>query len=86
MLRNLLYVGLAAVTLGSTGCTTVLKQTYYTARGAQGKFYELKVVDPNVLASYRSVRVEPFTNVLGERVPTGVIAEVNEHTPQMLVG
>jgi hypothetical protein len=80
--KILIYIWLAAVVLGSSGCTTALKQTYYTARGAQGKFYEVKVVNPDKLAAYRSVRVEPFTNALGQRVPPEVIAEVNENTPK----
>ena len=81
MSRIVIYIWLAAMTLGSSGCTTALKQTYYTARGAQGKFYEVKAVDPDILAGYQSVRVEPFTNGLGQRVPSEVIAEVNENTP-----
>lgn len=64
------------------GCGTLLKQGYYTARGAEGKYYELQVVDPQVLATYESIRVEPFANELGERVPADVIAEVNENTPK----
>ena len=82
MLRNAMFIWLVAMILGSTGCTTVLKQTYYTARGAQGKFYEVQVVAPSVLANYQSVHVEPFTNELGERIPPAVIAEVNEQTPK----
>lgn len=66
------------------GCTTAAKQAYYAVRGAAGKFYEIQVVDPYALASYESVRVERFTNELGDRVPAGVIAEVNEQTPMAL--
>ncbi len=77
-----LALGLLLAPLG--GCTTALKQAYYTAVGAQGKFYELKLVEPSVLATYRSIRVEPFTNELGERVPPEVIAEVNDHTPEAI--
>jgi hypothetical protein len=42
----------------------------------------VKVVDPNVLAGYRSARVAPFTNDLGARVPASVITEVNEEVPE----
>lgn len=83
-MRSLVVIMLAAVTAGSTGCTTAIKQTYYGVTGAQGKFYELKLVDPNVLVTYKSCRVEPFTNALGEHVPQDVIAEVNDQTPKML--
>ncbi len=78
------FIGLTAAVLASTGCTTALKQTYYGVTGAKGKFYEVKVVDSGVLATYRSIKVEKFTNELGERVPPKVIAEVNERTPQMV--
>lgn len=67
------------------GCTsTVAKQAIYTVMGAQGKFYELESVDPYLLASYRRVEVERFTNELGERVPPAVVAEVNIQTPKAL--
>jgi hypothetical protein len=84
MLRNAVFCCVVATALGSTGCSTLFKQGYYTAVGAQGKFYELKVVDPKVLDAYRSIRVEPFTNDLGARVPADVIAEVNRNTPRTL--
>jgi len=82
MLRKSAFIWVAALGLGSTGCMTAVKQTYYGVTGAQGKFYELKKVNPDVLATYRSVRVEPFTNELGAHVPADVIAEVNGNTPR----
>ena len=78
------YLLSATVALASGGCSTAVKQAYYGVRGAQGKFYEVKVVDPGVLAKYKSVRVEPFTNEIGDCVPPQVIAEVNEQTPKSL--
>jgi hypothetical protein len=80
----MVLLSLAASALGSTGCKTAIKQAYYTAVGAQGKFYEVRTVDPDVLATYQCVRVDPFTNELGERVPPEVIAEVNDHTPKTI--
>jgi hypothetical protein len=75
-----LALGLLLVLLN--GCTgTVAKQALYTVMGAQGEFYELTAIDPHLLASYRSIRVEPFTNELGERVPPEVLTEVNIQTP-----
>jgi len=82
MLRKFFLICLAIMVVGSAGCSTVIKQSYYTVAGAQGKFYEISVVNPDVLAGYQSIQVEPFTNSLGERVPHEVITEVNENTPQ----
>jgi len=67
-----------------SGCSVAAKQAFYTVMGAQGKFYETSVVSPSLLASYRSIRVEPFTNELGDRVPPEVVAEVNDHTPEAI--
>lgn len=68
-----------------SGCYgTAAKQVVYAVMGAEGKFYELKTVDPHRLATYRSIRVEPFTNELGARVPAGVLAEVNDRTPEAI--
>lgn len=66
----------------STGCTTLLKQGYYTATGAKGSFYEVQVVDPAVLTTYRAVRFVPFTNELGAVVPDEVFEAVNRDVPQ----
>ena len=80
---------IAAVTmgfclLGSTGCMTAAKQALYTVVGAQGEFYEVQVVKPAILAGYRAVRVESFTNDLGQRVPFEVVDEVNAQLPEIL--
>lgn len=82
MFRKALCVGLYCLVIGLTGCTTLLKQGYYTARGAEGRFYELEVLDPGRLVTFRSATVEPFANELGNRVPADVIREVNENTPR----
>jgi hypothetical protein len=67
------------------GCAgTAVKQGLYAVMGAQGEFYELEVVDPMKLATYRAVRVEPFGNDLGERVPSEVVTEVNRQTPKTI--
>lgn len=81
MLRNAAIVGLIVASVLLSGCTTLLKQGYYAAVGAQGKFYELQIVDPQVLQDYRAIKVEPFTNDLGTHVPQAVIREVNQNTP-----
>ncbi|MCP4591433.1 MAG: hypothetical protein GY842_11860 [bacterium] len=84
MTRKCVCLCLGAALLGSSGCTTALKQAYYGVRGAAGKFYEVKVVDPNVLAGYESVDIKPFTNGLGPRVPSSVMLEVNDDTPRII--
>jgi|GEM_PF-3238376 len=66
------------------GCATAAKQAFYTVVGAQGKFYEVQVVDPGALADYRSLRIERFSNDLGKRVPREVVREVNQETPETL--
>lgn len=81
MARRCLFVGLMALALPATGCSTVAKQAYYGARGAQGKYYELKGIDSGVLASYRSVRVAPFTTDLGDYLPVDVLTAMAEQVP-----
>ena len=82
MFRNVVYLALAGATLGSSGCSTAIKQALYTTMGAEGKFYEVQVVNPSVLSGYQSVRVEPFANALGKRVPPDVVAGVNQNAPK----
>lgn len=83
-MRNRICIALALLTLATTGCTTALKQAYYGVRGAEGKFYELTVVDPDVLATYKAIRVEPFTNELGEHVSEKVVNAINEQAPKTI--
>lgn len=82
MFRRVTLLGLVGLAFGSSGCMTAVKQAYYGVRGAQGKFYEVQVVKPATLATYRSVRVESFTNELGAHLPAAVIREVNQQTPK----
>ena len=82
MFKSTVFLCMAALTLASTGCSMAVKQAYHGVKGASGKFYEVKIVDVDVLESYSAVRVEPFTNDLGERVPQTVIDRVNEIVPQ----
>lgn len=84
MLRLFLYATMLGVTLASTGCMTAAKQAYYGVTGAAGEFYELSIVDPEVLADYEGVKIEPFTNALGPHTPTSVINEVNRNLPSAL--
>lgn len=84
MKRSGLMTLLTAAALGSTGCTTMLKQGYYAVRGAEGSFYELEAVQPAVLASYRALRVEPFENELGVHVPGDVVTQVRNSVPTIL--
>jgi hypothetical protein len=84
MLRRTILGVFVASMLMTTGCSTLLKQGYYAAVGAGGSFYELKVVDPQKLAEYKSVTVKPFSNSLGPCVPAEVMAEVHRSAPQRL--
>lgn len=81
-MRNRFYLSLILLALTMTGCRTALKQVYYGIKGADGKFYELKVVEPDVLATYEAIRFEPFTNDLGQRVPGKVVSAVNAKAPE----
>lgn len=86
MFRRATLLGLVGLAFGSSGCMTAVKQAYYGVRGAQGEFYEVQVVKPAQLATYRSIRVESFTNELGPHLPAEVIREINEHTPEAVAG
>ena len=63
-------VVLVALAVLSSGCTTVAKEVYYTARGAEGKCLEVEKVGS--LAQYDSFTVERFGNELGGNVPLAV--------------
>lgn len=82
--RNAVAWTLSVWAMFCCGCTTLVKQTYYTATGAEGKFYELKAVSPSALAEYRAIRMEPFTSSLGDHVPREVIEEINYRTPRTI--
>lgn len=82
MLRSIMLASFVASLGASAGCSTVLKQTYYTATGAKGDFYEIEVVDPDALVAYKSIRIEPFTNSLGEHVPDEVMEQVHAQAPR----
>jgi hypothetical protein len=56
--------------VAASGCTTVAKEVYYTARGAQGKCLEVEEVGS--LARYDSFKVERFSNELGANVPPAI--------------
>jgi len=84
MFRIVALSVLASSSLASVGCSTLAKQVYYGVRGASGKFYELNIVDPLRLATFRAVQFAPFENALGERVPAEVVAAVDEHVPEVL--
>ena len=84
MYRAIVGLVLTGSLIGTTGCMTAAKQAFYTVVGAQGKFYEVQVVNSHALSAYRTIRVEPFTNDLGKRVPLDVMTEVNEQTPTTL--
>ena len=81
-MKSTLLVTVGTMAVGLSGCGTLVKQGVHTVLGAQGKFYEIEVVDPAVLATYQSIQIEPFSNELGRRVPAEVVREVNENTPQ----
>jgi hypothetical protein len=83
MRKAFLGVCVAAM-LSTTGCSTAIKQGYYGIVGASGSFYELKVVNPQTLANYRSVEFKPFGNDLGECVPPGVMAAVQREAPAIV--
>ncbi len=82
MFKSIVVVCSAGLLLTASGCSMAVKQAYHGVVGASGKFYEIKVVDEEVLKTYTAVRVEPFTNDLGERVPQKVIDRVNEMVPK----
>ena len=84
MRTRMLMLGLVASLSGAGGCGTLFKQAYHSVRGAQGKYYEIEVVDSEVLATYKSIRVESFTNELGDCVPRDVVFEVNSDTPTQI--
>lgn len=84
MVRTLMMIGMAVATAASTGCITAAKQAYYGVTGSKGSFYETRVVDPQTLARFDSVRVEPFGNTLGPHVPSSVVSQIEPETAREL--
>ncbi len=84
MWHRLVFVALLGSVAANSGCSMAVKQAYYGVRGSSGKFYEIKVVDADVLGQYETVRFDPFTNELGDHVPQKIIDRVNESVPEAL--
>ena len=70
-MRKWIMISLAVLFLAATGCSTAAKQAYYGVKGAKGEFYELKVLDQDVMVTYKAIRFEPFTNELFYRMRRG---------------
>jgi hypothetical protein len=84
MWRTSAFLSVSILAMASSGCSTLIKQSYYGVKGASGKFYEVKVVDSATLTQYKRVKFAPFTSGLGEHVPEEMITELNGRAPEAL--
>lgn len=84
MLRMVCLLSSVGMLWASMGCVTAAKQAFYGVTGSQGSFYEIQVADPQVLAQFDRIRVEPFGNELGAHVPAKVIAQLQRQTADEL--
>lgn len=66
--RGAAVFGLAALTLGSVGCSTVAKQAWYEVRGAKAELILNHPVGERALADYQGVRFMPATTDLSQRL------------------
>lgn len=84
MVRISVLIGMAAAAMASTGCFTAAKQAYYGVTGSKGSYYETRVLDPQTLSRFGSVRVEPFGNSLGPHVPASIVSQIEPETSREL--
>jgi len=67
-----------------SGCTTALKQAYYEARGAKSKIIPVTDLEQDALLKYRSVRFEPATTTVGDRIcPLELRRSYDRHTTEL---
>jgi len=76
--RRAMAVLVLALAVLASGCMTVAKEVYHTARGAEGKYLEVEKVGS--LARYDSFKLEPFSNELGSFVR----AEIRRLIPEKI--
>ena len=84
MARYILCIVLITMPAVLSGCVTAAKQALYSVTGARGHFYEVRVVDPQALGRIGYVRVEPFSNSLGPRVPSRVVTQLDRRIADKL--
>lgn len=74
---------LSVLALTTTGCTTILKQTYNEIRGAQGKLYHITQTErcPEI-GLYDSVRFAPPENYCGTMICPPTMLESYESVAQ----
>ena len=82
-MRRAMAVLVLALAVTTSGCMTVAKEVYHTARGAEGKYLEVKEVGS--LARYDSFEVEPFSNELGSFVPVGIRRLIPEKIAEQIL-
>ena len=82
-MRGGMVVLVLALAVLASGCMTVAKEVYYTARGAEGKCIEVEEVGS--LARYDSFEVEPFSNELGRNVPAAILRLLPEKIAEQIL-
>ena len=82
-MRGGMVVLAVVLAVAACGCTTVAKEVYYTARGAQGKCLEVEEVGS--LARYDSFKVERFSNELGANVLPAILRLLPEKITEQIL-
>ncbi|MCG3128905.1 MAG: hypothetical protein CHACPFDD_03801 [Phycisphaerae bacterium] len=75
MLQRMTAFFVLLTPLAAGGCTTVIKQAYYEVRGAHGKVNLVNDVEAATLLPYVSLKFEPATTTLGEKLCPPVVLE-----------
>ena len=81
--RRAMVVLVLALAVLASGCMTVAKEVYHTARGAEGKCIEVEEVGS--LARYDSFKVERFSNELGTNVLPAILRLLPEKIAEQIL-
>ena len=73
MKRALLCACCMCLLLLLGGCTTVVKQTYYTVAGPQGSYLLIDSPEPAELARYTKIEVAPFESLIPEAIDEALV-------------
>lgn len=74
-----------ALLLALSGCSRAIKQAYYEFRGAKSEIILISDFDQDPLGPYRSVRFEPVTTTVGDKIcPPRLRRYYDQHARELL--
>ena len=84
MRRGVVLVAVLVLLALGSGCTTAIKQVYYTASGPQGSFLVEETEAESAFASYTVAEVQLFNNALPSHIDSELVAMCQAETIEEL--